>query len=274
MNEAWMFPGQGSQAPGMARRLFEKYAIAREILAEASQLAGHDLNAIRQRGPVSALRVPANTELLLAATQIAYANILMETGRRPTAVAGYSAGETAACYVAGVLSRGEALKAAWIRGTVLNEFCNDKICMLAVSRVPNEKLLGLLSDSGAGVEVAAWNGPWNVTLVGTRDRLLGLARDLRVLGASIGEVDVAGPWHSRTIELASQRIVERLQCVEFQAPRIALALSATGKAESDPTKIRQGLAAQVSLAVQWQSITEGWRQQGINDSSKWDRGAC
>ncbi len=107
-----MFPGQGGQFVGMSRALFGKYPQARAIAEEAEAVAGLPLARLARQGPAAELARPEVLEPWLAATSIAYVDILHDAGLRPSAVAGFSAGEVGALYAAGVLTRGDALRVA------------------------------------------------------------------------------------------------------------------------------------------------------------------
>ena len=101
MKMAWMFPGQGSQYPGMGRHLIARYPPAVAILREAQAVCGLPLESVMMWGPGEALRKVEVLEPALTALNIAYACYLREHGLEPDAVAGYSAGEVAALHSRG-----------------------------------------------------------------------------------------------------------------------------------------------------------------------------
>ncbi len=269
MNQAWMFPGQGSQYPGMGRRLFTEFQLARETLAEASELCGLDLDALRERGPANELMRPAVAEPLIAATQIAYAQCLQLAGIRPAMVGGYSAGEVAAFYAAGVLSRRDALRAAVVRGTVLEGFVDSATRMVNVSRIANhlteDVIEELQSNSVSDIEIAAWNAPDSMTLVGSSTSIRNLSIELQAQGGIVSDVSVAGPWHTRRLAAASRQIRKQFAELTFQRPDCLLFLSATGSQETEPYRLTSGLAAQVAMPVLWQHVVEHFWLSGTRD---------
>jgi [acyl-carrier-protein] S-malonyltransferase len=268
MTTVWMFPGQGSQYPGMGRELLRHYPVAGEVLAEAEELAGIELSAVRERGPLDAMTRVDVVEPLLAAISIGYAQVLLDAGLCPDVVAGYSAGEVAALYVAGVLSRLDALRVATIRGRVLSAHMERDARMVAVSRLARAHVASILASLDvppSSVEVAGWNAPDHVTIVGL-DPSVRLAERLLVRqGAETSEVAVSGLWHSRCLSRAAEQLHEAFQDVPFQTPRIPILTSARGERVDSPSELRQDLASQVALAVQWQPIVEKLRGEGVRE---------
>ncbi len=255
-NYAWVYPGQGSQTPGMGRKLLTEFPHVHEVFTAASELSGYDLQEIRRKGPSDLLGCPDVAEPLLAATQIAYTNVLFSASRQPTWVAGYSAGEVAAFYAAGILTLKDALRCATIRGRVLAQYTSDATKMIAVSRLDQEQILNTCSPE---IEIAAWNAPDAMTLVGPTQNITEAATRLTAQGGNVQYVDVHGPWHSQRMRTAAGEIHKQLLNVHFESPRCACLLSHCGRPEIDPLALRRGLAQQVALPIHWQnSLSQLW----------------
>lgn len=265
---AWMFPGQGSQFPGMARDLVQQFPAAAEVLAEAEALAGTALDSIRQRGPVESMTRVEVAEPLLAAVSIAYAQTLLDAGVAPDTVAGYSAGEVAALFVAGVLTRTDALKVATIRGRVLARHTHPRVQMTVISRLPSadvDRFIASYRDSDELVEIAGFNAPDHVTIVGTDSAVRWAENALVAAGAETSEVLVSGMWHSSQLSSATRELADALESIPFAEPRIPIRTSATGSVQKSPDLLRQDLAKQISTPVRWQSIVDAWRAEGVTD---------
>ena len=270
---AWMFPGQGAQSPGMGRDLLQQFPIAREILAEAEDLSGLSLNELRERGPLEAMTRVQCLEPLLTAISIGYAQTLIDSGLTPDFVAGYSAGEVPALYVAGVLSRTDALRAATIRGQVLSQYIDDQVRMVAISRVPKDKVKAIIESLGSDtspsngefVQAAGWNAPDHVTIVGTDSVVRQAESRLVAQGAEASEVFVSGMWHSSQLAPAAKVLREELRRLSFASPRIPILTSATGRITATPDHLRCDLADQVALPVQWHHTIEQLRNEHVND---------
>jgi [acyl-carrier-protein] S-malonyltransferase len=94
MTRAWVFPGQGAQVVGMASDLAERFAVAKETLAEADETLGFSLSALMAEGPMEELTLTANTQPAIVAHSVAVVRVLRAAGiDDPIAVAGHSLGE-------------------------------------------------------------------------------------------------------------------------------------------------------------------------------------
>jgi [acyl-carrier-protein] S-malonyltransferase len=255
MRIAWLFPGQGSQYIGMGRGLFELTASARKIFAQAEELSGLPLREISLNGPAERLRDCAVLEPLLAAISLSYAAFLREQKVDPSCVAGYSAGEVAALYTAGVISLRDALRIATRRGQVLSEAARSLSGkMLAIYRISADVVQEIVTDLGknGAISVAAWNAPDHTTIVGEEGLLGRVERQVKLLGAEVAAIDVSGPWHSGAAEDTARRIGASLSYgIRFSSPSIPIYMSSTGTLVRDRETIRRCLIEQVYKPVRW-----------------------
>ncbi len=265
MSEAWIFPGQGSQSPGMARGLFRSFAPAKEILQMAEQISGLPLDRIRQFGPGIELRRPDVVEPLLAAVNIGYAKLLMDCGRTPCAVSGYSAGEVAALFACGALSAEDAIRAAVIRGRHLSLAVSEHCKMVAVTGLTGEQIQDCLIQYGflGTVEIAGWNSIDQLTIVGDIEPVMQAEKRLVRLGAETTNVEVSGPWHSPVLRPVSDRIFAELATLSFNKPTCSIYTSLSGCLQDEPNTLRRHLAQQVSAPVLWKHILASMRSCGI-----------
>jgi [acyl-carrier-protein] S-malonyltransferase len=262
-----MFPGHGGQFVGMARDLFRKHPTAVEVAEQAERASGLPLRRIATVGPVDELTRPEVLEPLLTASAIAYVDILTQSGRRPSAVAGYSAGEVAACYAAGVLGRGEAILASVWRGELLREaageFLGGMVAVLKLEFPAVERAVKAARDEGAAVSIAGENAPAHTTVSGLDSDLATLAATLARLGGEVRPIPVAGPWHGPWLTTATLGLVEKLRGLPFARPGVTLYSAVTGRPEDDPDRLRGGLAATLSRTVQWRFVVDDLRRRGF-----------
>lgn len=254
---AWMFPGQGSQSPGMGRQLLEEYPLAREILTIAEQQSGLPLDQLRRRGPTSALRRPSVAEPLIAAISISYVEVLRSMGLSPDFVAGYSAGEVAAFYAAGVLSLESAIDIAVLRGQLFEEFTSSDGRMVTIAGVSFDVVHDVIASLAAQelpVYLAARNAARHTTIVGSESAVLRAEGLLAQLGAEISQVSVSGKWHSIHLTPASRVLVDKLEKYSFSPPQVPLLTSASGSFRESANDLVHDLSVGVSQPVLWQQI--------------------
>jgi [acyl-carrier-protein] S-malonyltransferase len=219
-----------------------------------------------RRGPLTELTRPAVLEPLLTALNCAYADHLRECVPRPTCVAGYSAGEVAALYAAGVLDRRQALQVAVLRGRILERqaagLSGGMIALYGIPAVVLERLVRETQDSGC-VAIGARNGHCHLTITGVRPAVAEVERRALALGASSATIDAAGPWHCELVAEASRELLEGLRVVPFRSPRLPIFVCATGTAISNPGDLKIHLAAQLSRPIQWNTAVTEMLKHGI-----------
>ncbi|HKY44512.1 MAG TPA: ACP S-malonyltransferase, partial [Pyrinomonadaceae bacterium] len=119
---AIIFPGQGSQSPGMGKELFENFAVSRQVFEEADDALGFPISRLCFDGPAEELQLTENTQPAILTVSVAAFRALMEAGMSPPAfVAGHSLGEYSALVAAGVLNLSDAVRTVRARGNYMQE---------------------------------------------------------------------------------------------------------------------------------------------------------
>lgn len=251
MPTAVLFPGQGSQVPGM-RELVA--AEAPELLARCVELVGED--------PFP--RVEDSTRFaqpaIFCASVAGWRRLARERTTPPAAVAGHSLGELAALVAAGVLDDLAALELVVLRGRAMAEAGGGT--MLA--------LLGADDDTGEaiahahGVTVANYNAPGQVVLSGAAEALEAAAREARVHGHRALELGVAGAFHSPAMASAVEPFAAALRSSIFEDPRDGITVLSchTARPMADP---RRELAEALTGPVRWAHTMRALDALGIDD---------
>ena len=119
---AMIFPGQGSQSPGMGKELFENFAVARQVFEEADDALGFAISRLCFDGPAEDLQLTENTQPAILTVSVAAFRAMTEAGiSAPAFVAGHSLGEYSALVAAGALSLSDAVRTVRARGRYMQE---------------------------------------------------------------------------------------------------------------------------------------------------------
>ena len=263
----FLFPGQGSQYVGMGKQLFERYAVVQRMFADASEIVGKDLKALCFEGPESTLVQTDNVQPALTLVNLACLAALREEGVTPSVAAGHSLGEYSALHAAGVLSFEDTLGLVAFRGEVMRQAADRHPGgMLAVFGLRLEALTGICAEVAAvgSVEVANHNSPTQLILTGEKEALQRAGELAKKAGAKlIMPLKVSGPWHSRFMGEACDRMKERLEQVTIGSFSIPVIANVTGDPyEQEATAVRETLALQMIRPVRWSDSVSTLRSQG------------
>ena len=259
---AFLFPGQGSQYPGMGKQLVENFPLARQTYEEASDALGFDMSALCFDGSEDDLRLTANTQPAILTTSIAALRILeQETGLVPSCAAGHSLGEFSALVAVGALKFTDAVKIVRQRGTFMQDAVPVGVgAMAAVMGIDREPLEQICLQAAAGdiVAPANFNSPGQIVIAGHAtavERALVLAKDQGAKRAML--LPVSAPFHSALMQPAAERLEETLADLEIGTFRCPVVSNVEASGYSDPQRVKELLVKQVCSAVRWdESVLE------------------
>lgn len=264
---AFLFPGQGSQAPGMGAE-FLAAPWAREMVEEAEQLAGLPLGEIIRERPEELSRTAVVQPAILLVEWLAW-EALRKAGRTPQAAAGHSLGEFAALAACGVIPWGAALELVALRGRLMEEAARAHPGgMLAVLKLPTGVVERLAKE--AGCTVANYNSPSQVVLSGPREALERARRLAEAVGGKAIPLKVAGPFHSPAMAEAEAALAQALDGVRFSPPRCPFVSGVSGGPETDPDRIKELLARQMTSPVRWTTVIRALADLGVEQA--WEVG--
>jgi [acyl-carrier-protein] S-malonyltransferase len=257
MDSAWMFPGQGSQFPAMGRGFpFDDTSPVRRVFDEAEAISGYPLREISRNGSRETLRNCEVLEPLLTAFAISRAQLLWQRNLQPSAVIGYSAGEIAALYCAGVLTQHDALSIASLRGRILQTACagpaGRMMSVLGLSRTQIDSLIAGLAHAGT-IVIGGRNAPDHFTISGEAGALRRFEECAVAVGAEVVPLDVGGAWHCALAERAAPRLAAALEPFSFRTPSVPFYSTVSGRREQHPQQLRQTLAEQIHRPVLWEA---------------------
>ncbi len=267
MKTAFLFPGQGSQAPGMARDLFDAFPEARARLEAADATLGLDLTGLMFGEDAEVLRPTEITQPALYAHSLAAFAVLEARGEQPDAVAGHSLGEYSALTAAGALSYEDGLRLVRLRGTLMAaagiERAGTMAALLGAEDDQAAALCAAVADVGT-VVAANLNAPGQVVLSGDRAAVEAAVARASEFGARKAVLlNVSGAFHSPLMAPAAAKLAEALEGVEIAVPRCPVYLNVTARPTTSPEEIRQRLVEQLTCPVQWAETLRAMQAGGI-----------
>lgn len=266
---AFLFPGQGSQYPGMGQSLAENFPVASQTFEEASDALGLDMAALCFNGSEEELRLTANTQPAILTTSVAALRALeQETGLSPACAAGHSLGEFSALVATGALKFADAVRIVRQRGTFMQEAVPVGVgAMAAVMGVEREALEQICHQAAQGEVVAPanFNSPGQIVIAGHAsavERALGLAKEQGAKRAML--LPVSAPFHSALMRPAAERLAEVLEPIEVGAFRCPVVGNVEACGYSDPTRVKELLVSQVCAAVRWDESVLEMNRLGVS----------
>jgi malonyl CoA-acyl carrier protein transacylase len=238
-----LFPGQGSQTPEMRDLVAHR---APDLLERVTALVGED--PFPRAGESTRFAQPAIFCASLAGWDA--------LGLEPAAAAGHSLGELAALAAAGVLSREDALRLVVLRGELMAD-ADDVGSMLALVGATQEDAEAVAAE--AGVTVANDNAPGQVVLSGPREQLKVAEEAARERGKRALPLDVAGAFHSPSMEPAVEPFRAALGETEVRDAAFPIFSCASAKPFED---VRAELAAALTRPVRWRETVLALHEAG------------
>ncbi len=260
MSLAFVFPGQGSQAPGMGRDLADAFPIARETFQEVDDALGQKLSRLMFEGPAEELTLTANAQPALMAVSVAVARVLAKEGgfdmsRQVSLVAGHSLGEYSALTAAGAFDLGTAARLLRLRGDSMQAAVPPgEGAMAALLGAEAEQAAAICAEAAKGevLEVANDNGGGQVVISGAKaavERAVEAAKAAGIKRAMI--LPVSAPFHCAMMAPAARVMEEALGKAAMAHPAVPVVANVTAAPVSDPDAIRALLVQQVTGTVRW-----------------------
>ncbi|UHA73981.1 ACP S-malonyltransferase [Paenibacillus sp. 481] len=268
---ALVFPGQGAQAVGMGRDVFDNVPAARDIFDAADRELGFKLTELMFDGPDTELKQTINTQPALLTTSYALYKALQQHEIQPDFVAGHSLGEYSALVVAGVMSFADAVSIVRKRGQFMEEAVPFGQGAMAAVLAADRTQLGALCDDissltdTATVQLANVNCPGQIVISGTVEGVQAVAERGKEAGAKrVKLLEVSGPFHSTLMKPAAERLSKELLEVSMRDASIPIVANVTARAEQQADAIRNLLVEQVYSPVLWEDSVRYMIDQGVD----------
>ena len=265
---AFLFAGQGSQAPGMGKELAENYKCADDVFNEATEALGFDIKDMIFNGDKETLMITENTQPTIVTMSVAALRVLQEKGIKPDVVAGLSLGEYTAHVASGSLDFKDAVKLVRKRGKFMQE-------EVPVGKGAMAAILGLDADavreatkkaSEYGVCTGAnFNCPGQIVVSGEVDAVTKCCEIAKEMGAKRAiMLDVSAPFHCALLKGAGEKLAHEMENVKVHDMQIPVITNVTAEYINSKDDIKSLLEKQVSNSVLWEDSIRKMIADGVD----------
>jgi [acyl-carrier-protein] S-malonyltransferase len=255
MKHAYIFPGQGSQFPGMGKDHYDNSAFAKKLFEQANEVLGFRISDVMFGGSEEDLKQTNVTQpAVFLHSIIAFKSI---DGARPDMVAGHSLGEFSALVANGTLGFEDALQLVSVRAKAMQKACDmTPSTMAAVLALADEKVEAICAEvqneTGEIVVPANYNCPGQLVISGTVKGIEIACERMKAAGAKRALVlPVGGAFHSPLMEPAKDELKAAIEATVFHQPTAHIYQNVVARAVYDKDEIKQNLIDQLTGAVRW-----------------------
>ena len=249
---AYVFPGQGSQFPGMGKNLFESSTLAKERFIQANEILGFDITKTMFGDDSEALKETRVTQpaIFLHSTILSE---VMANRFQPEMVSGHSLGEFSALVASGVLSFNDGLSLVKERAVAMQSACDQFPGTMAAILGLEDKVVESVCKDTTGVVIAAnYNCPGQIVISGSIKAIDNACISLKEAGAKRALVlPVGGAFHSPLMEPAKERLASVIENTIFEQPKCAVYQNVCATGVIDANKLKANLIAQLTAPVLW-----------------------
>ena len=262
MKHAYVFPGQGSQAVGMGKDIYDNVPEAKELFEKANEILGFRITDIMFAGTPEELKETKVTQPAVFLHSVILAKAL---GGKPDAVAGHSLGEFSALVVAGALSFEDGLKLVSKRAMAMQKCCEQQPGGMAAVLGLDDKTIEDVCAAVEGTVVAAtYNCPGQLVISGADAAVDEACVKLKEAGARRAlRLPVGGAFHSPLMEPARQELEAAIAEAEFMPPSCPVYQNVDAQPYTDAETIKKNLIAQLTAPVRWTQITQNMIADGV-----------
>lgn len=258
---AFVFSGQGDQYPGMGRELAEQYPVAAGVYEMCDGIRpGTSVQCFE--GTEEELKETVNTQPCLFAMELAAAQVLIQKGMKPCALAGFSLGEVTAATVSGIFSHETGFRLVCRRGELMQREAEKfDTAMAAVVKLTPQAVEELCAGYG-DVYPVNFNCPGQITVSGLSVQMQDFYADVKKAGGRAIPLKVKGAFHSPFMDEAARAFGEELEKADIRKGEIPLYSNATAKLYTEDPK--ELLSRQICSPVQWEKLIRNMIESGVD----------
>ncbi len=255
MKTSYLFPGQGSQFPGMGKDLYESHAEAKSMFDRANEILGFQITDLMFNGTEEDLKQTKVTQPSIFLHSVILAHTMGDSFR-PDMVAGHSLGEFSALVANKTLTFEDGLRLVKSRAFAMQKACEIvPSTMAAILNLDDnvvEKICKEINDSGEIVVAANYNCPGQLVISGSVKGINDACEKMKAAGAKRALVlSVGGAFHSPFMEPAREELAGAIANTQFSNPVCAVYQNVNARAVTDPEEIKRNLISQLTAPVRW-----------------------
>ena len=264
MSKAYIFPGQGSQFPGMGKALYERSAEAREMMERADEILGFPITDIMFGEDAEALKATRVTQPAIFIHSVVLARC---SGlEAPAMAAGHSLGEFSALAAAGAMDFEDALRLVAVRASAMQKCCEQVPgTMAAVIKLPTETVEEICASCAGLVIPANYDSEGQIVISGEAGAVAEACAKMKEAGAKRAlPLAVSGAFHSPLMEPARLELAEAIEKTPFRAPVCPVYQNVTALPSTDPVVIKDNLLRQLTSPVRWTQTVQNMVADGAD----------
>lgn len=264
MKVGFIFPGQGSQHPGMGKDIYERFESARDVYSRASDICNLDIPRISFERPARSLNHSGYTQLSILTMSLAIGQVLTEHGIRSDVMAGHSLGEYSALISAGTVDFTDGFSLVKKREELM-EVSGKKNPggMAAVIGLSYETVAALCRESDFPVWPANMNTPEQIVISGTKQGIMNVMKTVRLNQGKAVELKVTGAFHSPLMKEAAISFASAVQQVSLKKPQCPIIGNTDAKVKTTPDQFALEMKTQMLSPVLWLRSIEQMKQMGV-----------
>ena len=264
MSKAYVFPGQGSQFPGMGKALYERSEQARELMEKANEILGFPITEVMFGDSADDLKATRVTQPAIFIHSVVLA--LCSGLETPAMTAGHSLGEFSALAAAGAMDFEDALKLVAVRASAMQKCCEQVPgTMAAIIKLPTETIEEICASCTGIVVPANYNCDGQVVISGEAEAVAEACAKMKEAGAKRAlPLAVSGAFHSPLMEPARLELAEAIDKTPFRTPVCPVYQNVTALPSTDPDVIKDNLLRQLTSPVRWTRTVENMVADGAD----------
>lgn len=262
---AFLFPGQGAQYIGMAKEFYEQLPECKLVFDAAQKASGLDVAALCFEEN-DKINITEYTQICMLTAEAAILTALESRGYRANVTAGLSLGEYGALLAAKVLTMEDAFALVRKRGIYMQEAVPTGGAMAAVLGLDAGAIEQACEETEGIVSIANYNCPGQIVITGESEAVAKAGEVCSNAGAKrVVPLKVSGPFHSKMLEGAGEKLAKELEQVTVSMPQIPYLSNVTADYVTDSEPVKSLLERQVSSPVRWQQSVERMIADGVEE---------